>query len=448
MKSLRVFVTLFFIAFFYCCQNDLTVDPALNSSLEKGASLIKKNILVDEGIKIAIISDIHVMDPSLLGQNSTAFQEYLNKDPKLLEYSSRILHATVRDIISKKPDLVLIPGDLTKDGEKVSHATVTRILKELNLHGIKVLVTVGNHDVNNPDAKRFLNEETIPVPTVQAEDIPTLYADFGFGNALSRDVNSLSYVNEPIEGLWVISIDANKYYDNTTSCITGGVILPETLDWIKLQLAEAQSQGKTVIGMMHHGLIEHYVGQNMIDPGYVVDNSASAVNELMEAGMKIILTGHYHATDITKRENAGKFIFDVETGSTVNYPGNYRMLTIDNDEYSFEPQSTTALMGKWFENYSQTFFSEHLDVYFSYLLAVSFGLPPEYASALAPYYKMAAMAHFAGDEVMTPIVIDQINYLNTLDPSGMLGMILGTLWSDINSPDNTLTIDMATGNVL
>lgn len=446
MKSIRIFIALFFLAFFYCCQNDLTVDP--NSYLKMGANFMQKDSVIDEGITIAIISDIHVMDPSLLGRNGTAFQEYLAKDPKLLEYSSRILHAAVQDIISKKPDLVLIPGDLTKDGEKVSHETVIRILKKLAQHGIKVLVTVGNHDVNNPDAKRFFNTETISVPTVQAEDIPTLYADFGFGDAISKDLNSLSYVNEPIEGLWILCIDANRYYDNTTSCITGGVIKTETMDWIKLQLAEAQSQGKTVIGMMHHGLIEHYAGQNTIDPGYVIANSDAAVAELMDAGLKMILTGHYHATDITKRVNDDAFIFDVETGSTVNYPGNYRMLTIVGNEYSFAPQSTTALMGRWFDRTSQTFFSEHLDVYFSYLLASMFGLPPEYASALAPYFKTAAMAHFAGDEVLSESVLAQIAYLNTVDPSGTLGMIVGSLWSDINTPDNTVTIDMETGTVL
>ena len=45
------------------------------------------------------------------------FQTYLAKDPKLLEYSSRIFEATIQKVLTQKPDLVLISGDLTKDGE-------------------------------------------------------------------------------------------------------------------------------------------------------------------------------------------------------------------------------------------------------------------------------------------------------------------------------------------
>ncbi|MDP4186022.1 MAG: hypothetical protein Q8862_12790, partial [Bacteroidota bacterium] len=224
-----------------------------------------------------------------------------------------------------------------------------------------------------------------------------------------------------------------------------GVIKPETMKWVKEQLAIALSKGKTVIGMMHHGLIEHFNGQEQIDPGYVVDDSESSAEELMNAGMKIILTGHYHANDITKKEYNGKFIFDVETGSTVAYPCTYRMLTITGNKYSFESQNTTNLMGPGFDLYAKTFLSEHLDGYFTYLLTNLYSVPANYAQTFAPYFKAAAMAHFAGDEVMPPDLIDQINYLNAVDKSGTLSMVLGTLWTDINTPDNNVTIDMETG---
>lgn len=57
-----------------------------------------------------------------------------------------------------------------------------------------------------------------------------------------------------------------------------------------------------------------------------------------------------------------------------------------------------------------------------------------------------AMAHFAGDEVM-PDISGQIAALNAADPSGTLSMALGTLWTDINTPDNSVTIDIETGGV-
>lgn len=442
MKSLRIFVSMLFLAFIYSCQNDDLISE--NNSTDE--SIETKCISVHQGIKIAILSDTHVMDPSLLVKDGTAFQAYLDKDPKLLKFSSRILQVTVNKIISQRPDLVLISGDLTKDGERISHENVARILRQLTLHGIKVVVTIGNHDVNNPEAVRYFSDKQFQVPTVQANRIPFIYANFGFKNAISKDPNSLSYVNEPIKGLWIIAIDANKYYENNTLSVGSGVIKPETMSWIKEQLVKAQSKGKIVIGMMHHGLVEHYTGQQQIDYGYVLDNWENTANELIDAGLKIILTGHYHATDITKREHNGKFIFDVETGSTAAYPCTYRMLTIRDNEYCFRPQNTTFLMGHWFDNYAKSFLSNHLDGYFRYILENKFAVPPAYASVFAPYYSPAAMAHFAGDEVMPDISV-QIAALNAADLSGTLSMALGTLWTDINTPDNSVTIDIETGGV-
>jgi hypothetical protein len=199
--------------------------------------------------------------------------------------------------------------------------------------------------------------------------------------------------------------------------------------------------------MMHQGLMEHYVGQNLVDPGYVVDYSEAAANDLIEAGMKIIFTGHYHATDITKKIVSDKFIFDVETGSTVTYPCTYRMLTITGNEYKFERQSTMDLMPQGFDAYSKTFSEEHLDGYFGYVLNQLYGVPPEYALGFAPYFRDAALAHFAGDEEPNAQLPGQMLLLDAIDSTHKLSSTLGTLWTDIDTPDNNLTINMVTGAV-
>ena len=447
MKTIRIVFSVFFLAFLFSCQNDLNYDLKNISNNPVSFNIDKNN--VNPEIKIAIISDIHYMDKSLLVKDGTAFQEYIAKDPKLLEYSSAILDAAIQDIVNKKPDLVLIPGDLTKDGERINHEKVAQQLRYLNRQGIKVLVTVGNHDVNNPETARYISDITVQTPTVRADRIPFIYATCGFNDALSRDPNSLSYVNEPIPGLWIITIDANRYAGNTDKCITGGVIKPETLTWVLEQLAAAEAGGKTVIGMMHHGLMEHYQGQQLVDPGYVVTNPEADINALIDAGLKIILTGHYHATDITKKTlDNGKFVFDVETGSTVTYPCTYRMLTIsgDREHFTFQSQSTTALMGAGFDNTARTFSTTHLDGYFGYLLN-TMGVPPPYNSVFAPWFTSGAMAHFAGDE--TPdwgTVGTQMATLSAIGASP-LANALGSFWMDINTPDNNVTINMNTGAV-
>src|SRR6201986_4908873 len=90
--------------------------------------------LRDKSFKIAVVSDIHYMDPSLLKNNASAgaaFQAYLDADPKLIEFSDPIFRTVIAQLKSEKPDILLIPGDLTKDGEKVSHQTMITLLKQL-----------------------------------------------------------------------------------------------------------------------------------------------------------------------------------------------------------------------------------------------------------------------------------------------------------------------------
>ena len=71
-------------------------------------------------VKFAVISDIHYYD-SALGTTGAAFEAYLAADRKLIKESGEILNSAITSIKSEKPDFVLIPGDLTKDGEKQNH---------------------------------------------------------------------------------------------------------------------------------------------------------------------------------------------------------------------------------------------------------------------------------------------------------------------------------------
>src|SRR5664279_2113530 len=89
----------------------------------------------DRQLKIAIVSDIHYMSSSLLKNNAAAgaaFQAYLDQDPKLIQYSDPIFRQCMSQVIADKPDMLLIPGDLTKDGEKVSHRDLLKLLRQFD----------------------------------------------------------------------------------------------------------------------------------------------------------------------------------------------------------------------------------------------------------------------------------------------------------------------------
>src|ERR1035437_6300052 len=170
------------------------------------------NNTVPATVKFMIISDIHYFDPSLFTIPLNAyFQGYLAADRKLIVESSAILQNVLAVVQTEKPDFLLISGDLTKDGEKIDHQALAILFKALSDKGIKVLVIPGNHDVNNGASFSYLQSAQTKIDNISATDFASIYANCGYGNAVERDPNSLSYVSEPVNGVWILGIDACQY---------------------------------------------------------------------------------------------------------------------------------------------------------------------------------------------------------------------------------------------
>ena len=399
-------------------------------------------------LKIAIVSDIHYMHPSLLGENAAnglAFQNYLNQDPKLVEFSDPIWREVMNELKSEKPDILLVPGDITKDGEKIGHQAMAAFFAQLCNSGIRVYVMPGNHDINNAKAKKYIGDNDFPVEMTSKADFPAIYGSFGYNAAIARDANSLSYVAQLQPGLRLISIDASRYEEyGPSGDIAAGRIKPATLAWVLNQIALAKQQHTEVFAMMHHNLIEHYTGQSQLDPGYVIDDWQNVTNTLMDAGLKIIFTGHYHANDIASYEHNGNKLFDIQTGSLVTAPIPYRIVTLKNGGLEVKTNNVQAIAanlpgGMSFPDYSNLFLSGHLDGYFNYYLTNILGAPAPVASFAAPLFRNGIMAHFAGDENMPADQRAKITELGTM--SQQLAGIVTTLWTDPGEKDNNTTIN-------
>jgi 3',5'-cyclic AMP phosphodiesterase CpdA len=399
-------------------------------------------------LKIAVLSDLHYMDPSLLREDGSAFQMYLMQDRKLLAESDAILREIINELLIEKPDLVLISGDLTKDGELVCHQAVIKQLRILEANRIKVLVVPGNHDINNPDAVLFNGDNTEPVPTVSAEQFRSLYAQYGYGSAIARDPNSLSYISEPFKNLFVLAIDANEYYDNTSEySVTAGNIKDETMEWINTQLATLKSKkGKAIIGMMHHGVIEHFMGESVIFPDYLVDDRFTRADELMQAGLKVIFTGHFHGNDAVQLTSGSVTLTDIETGSPVSYNSPYRIIKLaDNKMYVTTKHITSidypGLNGVPFPEYEATISFDAFKVLAYYMLmGEPYNVPEFYAAIVAPAFSRAMMAHFAGDETISAETDAEIQFVYGI--SADLGNILYGFYTDLPPSDNDLVIDL------
>lgn len=310
---------------FNSCSDDASVSNETEIPIVKPLSF-----------NIAVASDTHYFDSSLLINDGKAFQEFLNTDRKLLSESGAILDNLFEQIIKKQPELLIIPGDLTKDGEEISHIHFAQKLKKVEDSGIKVLVIPGNHDINNPHAWEFDGEDTRPVKMVNPDQFKAIYKQFGYDEADQIEKGpKLSYVSEPLDGLWVIAIDASIYKNNIQENYprTGGELDGEHVAWVTSKIKEGRAQGKEVIAMMHHGLVEHFPKQSEIAGDYIIPNFISIAEEFANAGLQFIFTGHSHAQDISQLTVGDRAIYDIQTGSSITYPCPYRIVNITEDKF-------------------------------------------------------------------------------------------------------------------
>jgi 3',5'-cyclic AMP phosphodiesterase CpdA len=395
----------------------------------------------------AVISDLHVYDASL-GSTGEAFEEVKRSDRKLLLESIDLLDIAIEQILISNAQFLLVSGDLTKDGELINHQLVAEKLAVLNEAGIKVYVTPGNHDVNNPEAFSFSGAAKTPVQSITPEEFAEIYADFGYRDALSRDTNSLSYLAEPIPGLWLLSIDACRYRENKPGqdLINSGKISQATLDWITGILKDAQQQGIPVMAMMHHGVVEHWEGQAKLHPDYLIEDYQHFGRFLASYDVRLVFTGHYHAQDVTQGIFAGgKYIFDVETGSLVTPPCPIRYCFIFFGPFSAE---SVAIVD---ELYPGTDYAENAQAFVKELIMLETRkILKEYyvsdadADIIADAVGDAFVAHYKGEEYRSerlPLDESRLSLWGRIVLSTQRYVLEG-LWKDLEPDDNSVTFGL------
>jgi DNA repair exonuclease SbcCD nuclease subunit len=405
--------------------------------------------------RFAVFSDAHLYDAGL-GTDGAAFQEYMDRDRKLLPESREILAGALQRVEDLGVDFLLVTGDLTKDGEKQNHLLMAQQLAALSRKGIKVYVVPGNHDIWNPDAMSFSATSMTRVPNISPAEFAAIYRESGYGDALFRDPASLSYVAEPAPGLWLLAVDSASYGTNKGkgTPVTGGGFTQERVMWIETMLAEALRKGKAVIVMMHHGVVEHFPGQAKYYGDYLV-NGWPEVSDMFAAwGARFVFTGHYHAQDVTlKRTGARKFLYDIETGSLVSYPNPVRLVTIDQAKQRLAISSLFIKELPSFAARGTNFWDFSRDSLHAGIAGIAIAtmkklwVSPEEAATIAPQIADAFAANSRGDENFTGTEM-----LKSKGLSFMAGIVVGSrkdlvtgLWHDREPADNDLSIDCAAG---
>ncbi len=171
-------------------------------------------------------------------------------------------------------------------------------------------------------------------------------------NSLLPDV---SYLEEPVQGLWLLAIDGNVYLPKEKAAADGAD--PENyegasigynqvlthkmhlLDWVKKVCREAEKRGKTLIAFSHYPMVEFYddaspgIRQLLGDQSMELHRvpAEEVARTFAEAGIKLHFGGHMHINDTGIRTyDDGKFLVNVQVPSLAAYIPAYKLLTIHN----------------------------------------------------------------------------------------------------------------------
>lgn len=388
------------------------------------------------------MSDIHFLGTDF-AQSGEALTKYENATGRNVNELHAVLDETLKQIEAASVNAFLICGDLTNHGERGSHLELIRKLTSLKQKGIRIYVIPGNHDVNIPDAKAYVGDESSPTQTVSAKEFAELYAPFGYSGAIRRDSASLSYLSALTDSLWLLSLDSNRYNEYTATSISGGRLLPQTVQWAMDILSEARSKNITVLGMMHHGLVEHMPYQATFFPNYLVEDWKKLAAEFADAGMPVVFTGHFHANDISSLTSAnGNTIYDVETGSLSQYPLPYRLIEIDGNTLKIDSHFIQSVEGV--PNLQEKY-QEKMERYAkasaeAQLSRLKIPLAEETRRALADLLSRINILHVAGDEKVDAETTEAIQKL--AESVGDENFDAKSFQLDFPPADNHLTLSL------
>lgn len=285
------------------------------STMESGAG-------PKEPLEIWVWADIHYLASSL-HDDGTVFRQLVEQgDGKVPEYSEAIADEFIRLCLERHPDAVVIPGDLTYNGERISLQELSEKLKTLQDSGIPVLVIPGNHDLMYPYARSYFGSNARKTPAISPEDFRKDCGAFGWEQAVARDSVSFSYVYALTDDVELMFLDAN-------TPAAPGSVPDSTLAWAKKQLAWAKEDGKTVITVTHQSLLAQ---NKFMTKGFIISNHSNVESLLRKYGVTLNLSAHIHIQHTVTEDG----LTDIATGCASVAPLRYGILSIGTDRSQWE----------------------------------------------------------------------------------------------------------------
>ena len=327
--------------------------------------------------KVMVMGAPGLMAPDILVNDGMAFQTSAALNANLYSDSPALVDWQLNKVIAAKPQTLLVIGDLTKGGDLISHQLLAGKLQTLIDAGIKVCVVPGAADIANPTAAVYDGENATPSENITAEQFATLYANFGFNNAVSRDANTLSYMTYLNDNIALLAIDGCEYKEYGDSLMQSGHITEATADWIRTACGDALATGRKIIAISSHIIAAPFNGYATLGntmnnndaislaaftggavdegPKYALDN-ATVKALLAESGVTAVFTAGINASDIQciNVEGDGSF-YQVNTGFATAYECPLRTVSFQNDGISITTdfvKDFAAPEGLTFEEYA------------------------------------------------------------------------------------------------
>ena len=163
----------------------------------------------------------------------------------------------------------------------------------------------------------------------------------------------LSYLVEPVNGLWLLALDANTYLRRERPENDKGIAADYAntgrghdnllnyksylIDWVARVVIEADKRGKTLIAFSHYPMVEFNNGASEHIDNLLVGSKMqlkrvpdeNVAQRFADAGLKVHIGGHMHLNDTGIRTTEkGNTLVNIQAPSLAAYIPAYKLLTI------------------------------------------------------------------------------------------------------------------------
>lgn len=342
------------------------------------------------------ITDLHYYANEAIGSYGKFYDLKCNTDQKCIKESGAIIDAAFKAMSEDKDnEIIIISGDLTCDGEKVSHDLLVKKLQALKKAGKRVFVTCATHDCGG-GANAYTEYGKYKIEDYSRRELRDVYYDFGWNEAISEHCPSLSYSVRACEG-WrflMLNDDGNGRsfcgYDS------------DQLKWIKNQVKEANEAGERVIAITHHPMLPPSKIYPLISHRDMLGGYETTAPLFADLGIEFAFTGHTHMQSITYIDTPkGNRLYHINTGAICGHPAPYRKITVTDKGLDIKTLCLESfdwdLGGLSVDDYlkedflfmlKDVFWAMENDIEYFKELAVGFSMEPSTVDMLRPIVKI------------------------------------------------------------